>query len=292
MKYSINIDRLKMCYTVSTTIANEFINSESEINFGEFKISPEIKPVPPHEKSYNIQLYYPTQKSDWLDFATMSLGSKMDTAETLKKETQFIWIELYNKVLYTSTATDRRESIAKYIFDITDSLSFKLNNITRLEIAYDSYKNIANRIKRNVLKKNSLPIVNGKAEYDVYNVIDDIGYYRTTDQIRFRTLSVYVKPKADKKIILKAYDKDREITKNKKEYVKSFIGMTDSFFRTEISLQNEAIKEYLNKKNMDVQPFLDEILKNEKFRMQIFTYYSNRLLRFRTPEGVKSVLDI
>lgn len=292
MKYSINIDRLKMCYTVNTTIANEFVNSETEINFGGFKISPKIKPVPPHEKSYNIQIYYPTQKNDWMDFATMSLGSKMDTEETLKKETQYIWIELYNKVLYTSTGTDKRQSIAKYIFDITDSLSLKLNNITRLEIAYDSYKNVANRIKRNIMKKDNLPIVNGKAQHDIAKTIDDILYIRTTDQTRFKTMSVYIKPKGDKKISLKAYDKGCEITKKKKEYVKEYVGMTDNFFRAEISLQNEPIKEYLIKTNTDVQIFLDTVMKNEDFRKQIFMYFSNRLLRFRTPDGVKSVLDI
>ena len=294
MKYTSNItiDRLKLCYTVDTTIAKEFWEMTTESNFGNFKISPEIKRVPPHQKSYNIQLYSPTKKSDWIDFATMSFGSKMDNEETLKKETQYVWIELYNKVLYTSTTTDKNQSIAKYIFDITDSLSFDLNNITRLEIAYDCYKNMANRIKRAIMNKNFVPIVNGKAQFDITKVIDDVLFIRTINQLRFKTMSLYVRPKANKQISLKAYDKGCEITKKKKEYVKDYIGMTDNFFRAEISLQNEPIKEYLNKTKTDVQTFLDNVLMNEDFRTQIFSYYSNRLLRFRTPDGIKSVLDI
>ena len=292
MKYNLNIDRLKMCYTVDTSVALELCSFETENNFGQYKITPESNPMPPHEKSFNIQLYYPTKKCDWIDFATMSFGSKMDNEETLKKEKQYVWIELYNKVLYTSTTTDKNQSISKYIFDITDSLSFELNNITRLEIAYDCYKNMANRIKRAIMNNDIVPIVNGKAQLDITKVIDDVLYIRTANQLRFKTMSVYVKPKYDKQISLKAYDKGCEITKKKKEYVKDFVGMTDNFFRAEISLQNEPIKEYLNKTKTDVRIFLDKILESEDFRKQIFSYYSNRLLRFRTPDGMKSILDI
>lgn len=292
MKYSINIDRLKICYTVSTTLANEFMSFETEQNFGEFKISPETRAEPPHDKSYNIQLYYPTKKGDWMDYATMSFGSKMDNEQLQKKDTQYVWIELENKVLYTSTVTDKNQSIANYIFDITDSMSLKLNNITRLEIAYDSYKNIANRIKRNIMAKNTLPIVNGKAQHDILKIIDNVLYIRTGNQLRFKTMSVYVKPKADRKICFRAYDKGCEIAKTKKEYVKKFVGLTDNFYRAEISLQNEPIKEYLNLKHLGIDTFLEEILKNECFRNEVFTYFSNRLLRFKTPKGIKSILDI
>lgn len=292
MKYSVSVDRLKLCYTVSTTFATEIANANTELNFGGYKISPEIKTESPHDKTYNIQLYYPTTKGDWMDYATMSLGSKLDNEDTLKKDTQYIWIELNNKILYTSTATEKKQNMASYIYDITDSLSFKLNNITRLEIAYDSYKNMATRIKKKIMSKNTLPIVNGKGRYDVNKVIDEVLYIRTGNQLRYKTLSVYIKPKADKKISFRAYDKGCEITKTKKKYVKEYIGMTDSFFRAEIALQNEPIREYLIKHRMDIQTFLEKIISSEAFREEIFTCFSNRLLRFRTNEGITSILDL
>lgn len=293
MKYTTNIsiDRLKICYTVSSTTANEFISMEEEQNYGGFKIAP-IKPIPPHKKSFWVQTTSSEKEVDWNSYAYISIGNKLDTNDTEKSENQYMWLEFENKTLYTPIFEKSDVSIASRVYTITDSLSMQLNNITRLEIAFDSNRNMTNPIKRGIMNCENTPIVNGKARQDMLDIIDEITYIRKANRKRYRTLSIYFKPKYNKKIILRAYDKEAEIRKSKKDYIRKFVGMPKQFHRMEIAVTGEAVNEFLNLKKMDLKDFLDSILKDRYFREKAFTYFSNRLIRFKTPEGIKSVLEI
>jgi hypothetical protein len=264
-------------------------------NLGEYQISP-ISPQPPHLVSFNIKFPDPSKKNGWFDYCNMSFGNRLDSKEESEKQQgqqkQRVWFDFSNRTLYTRCYGMDNVSIAKNIFTITDSLSMDLNNITRLELAYDCTRNFANRIKRAVMNNSYVPVVNGTTRKDVEKVIDEIKYLRTGNQLRYKTLSVYVRPKADKALELKAYNKTDELTNSMKDYIRHFTGMPENFHRVEISAQNEAIKEFLKLKIMDVKTFFDGILTDANFRKDAYLYFSRRLLRFQTPEGVKSVLEI
>ena len=226
----------------------------------------------------------------------MSFGNRLDSIEEdenkKNEQKQRVWFEFSNQTLYTPLSETSNVSIARNIFSITDALSMDLNNMTRLELAFDSTRNFANKIKRAVMKNGIVPVVNGTARKDVEEVINEIKYLRTGNQLRYKTLSVYVRPKSDKKLELRAYNKTDEIIHSRKDYIRQFTGMPKNFHRVEIAVQNEAIKDFLNLNKMDVKEFYSKILSDVVFRKDAYLYFSNRLLRFQTPDGVKSVLEI
>ena len=297
MNYTSNlsIDRLKICFTVDTTYAKEISDMETVWNLGEYQISP-TSPQAPHTKSFNIKFPNPSQKNGWFDYCNMSFGNRLDSIEEdenkKNEQKQRVWFEFSNRTLYTPLSETSNVSIARNIFSITDALSMDLNNMTRLELAFDSTRNFANKIKRAVMKKGIVPVVNGTARKDIEEVINEIKYLRTGNQLRYKTLSVYVRPKSDKKLELRAYNKTDEIIQSRKDYIRQFTGMPENFHRVEIAVQNEAIKDFLNLNKMDVKEFYSKILSDVVFRKDAYLYFSNRLLRFQTPDGVKSVLEI
>jgi len=297
MKYksSLSIDRLKLCYIVDTTIAKQISENKTVWNLGEYQISP-TKPQPPHLVSFNIKFPDPSKKNRWFDYCNMSFGNRLDSIEENVKQVsehkQRVWFDFTNRTLYTPLSDGNNISIANKLYTITDSLYMDLNNITRLELAFDSTRNFATRIKRAIRNEDFIPIVNGKAKRDMKENIADILYIHTSDRTRYKTLSVYVHPKGDKALELKAYNKSEEIKHSTKDYIRHFTGMPRNFHRIEISAQNEAVKEFLKFKKMDVKVFHTGILSDDNFREDAYLYFSRRLLRFQTPEGVKSILEI
>ena len=226
----------------------------------------------------------------------MSFGNRLDSIEENEKQKgeqkQRVWFDFTNRTLYTPFSKVNNVSIAKNIFTFTDSLSMDLNNITRLELAFDSTRNFAYRIKRAIRNVEYVPVVNGTARKEMKEDITDVKYLHTGDRRHYTTLTVYVRPKADKTLEIRAYNKTEELTNSMKDYIRQFTGMPENFHRVEISAQNEAIKDFLKVRNMDVKTFYTGILSDANFREDAYLYFSRRLLRFQTPEGVKSILEI
>jgi len=294
-KSSISIDRLKLCYTVDTTIAKQISENKTVWNLGEYQVTP-TSPQPPHLVSFNIKFPDPSKKNGWFDYCNMSFGNRLDSMEEILKQEseqkQRVWFNFSNRTLYTPLSDGNEISIAKKLYTITDSLYMDLNNITKLELAFDSTRNFATRIKRAIRNDEFVPIVNGTARKNMKEIIKDVIYIHTSDRKRYKTLSVYVRPKGDRTIELKAYNKSEEIKHSTKYYIRQFTGMPENFHRIEIAVQNEAVKEFLKIRKMDVKTFYNGILSDTNFRKDAYLYFSRRLLRFQTPEGVKSILEI
>ena len=284
-KFKVNLDKLELCYTTTRGNAEELINTKyrednslkiystdkGEVGLKSYFVI-EVK-----EKSEDGSLY-------WRRFAELSIGSSF---ETLEAPTRYVWISVFNEVLYSPIYPN--VSIVGYIWDIAEALGLQFHNFTKLEIAIDTNTNYFSRAKRAIRSEAYTPIVLGRAYKERKEIIESLIYIHTGDRERYRTGTLSVKDK-ERTFELSIYDKSREILESGKEYIAEW----DSFkqiYRLEVRLNNRAIKEYSTQKEKSLESLYFGLLDRELL-FDMFLYFSDRALRFRKGRDSYSVIQL
>lgn len=286
---TIAIDRLKFC-CVATLEQAEIIRDTRDVwDRFDYKII-RVEPISPHKESFKIQVRHMDFNEDiiYMDFAFMSFGHKLDEDDN-EREFEYVWFELDNKALYTRFYPNSDYSILSYIYYIIDDLNLTFNNITRLEIAYDTNKNTTKRIRR-ALKKYS-PMICGITIKNKFEELENVDYLCKGNCYRIIKTSAYIETK-DKKMGLRNYDKNSDVLKKSKDYIRTFNKMPSNFYRSEVYIQNEHIKQFCRYYGI----CMDELfytIENPKRLIIMFYYFANRLIRFITPDKKKlTIFDI
>lgn len=273
----LNIDRLEICYTADT----ETIEALKDTMYQELD-GFRIKSI---ESNNNRETYLQIDirnSEDWIKFGTIKMGS------TFEEEERYIWLKVDNRMLYEPVYPTI--SAASYIYYIADTLRLSYNNITRLDIAIDSQRNLFNRTKRAIRNKELTPIVLGKAYENPKEIITKLLYIHTADRRRYRTGNISLSS-SDKDAALCIYNKTEEIAESGKDYIAEWDAIKGTIYRTEVRLKRGAIKEYMvsrGKPSEEVYLYLQD----KEILFDIFLFFSNRLLRFRKGREIFSILDL
>lgn len=292
-EYNINIivDKLKLCYNV--------VNDEIIQHLEEYQ--PEIYHLYDFDlvriegKHFNdtYQIVYNDLDKDGnivphvfgeLKFNLKSQVNEEEIPDQQKK----VWIYVNNYILYSK---DKRVLHLSYI---SDKLGIVLNNVTGIEIAIDTNKNVPKRLKQHLRDNNVTTILNGKIIQDRKEDRPEIEYIHSGDLDRYKYMSIYLKQK--KAINNKAngtvvccYDKLSECKNSDKDYILDYYNNPNKIYRIEVRATNDNFKQFLNSYQIELS---EPLLYSKGFLMEAFFYFMNSVIRFKSENKDISIGDI
>ena len=274
--YGFQIDMLRLCFEVELPELFDHISTfdvGEKINFYDFY----LLRIEGKYFEYVFQIRYIDLGEDKL-FGELKFGlNKNDVdANTHTNEKRKAWISISNRVLYTKDEF-------YYLNYIADTLYLTLHNITTIDLALDMSMNISNYLKKLIRCKDFVVILNGKRIKDRKEDRPEITYTMSGNLDRYKYLTLNIKQKKaikdkSKGLTLTAYDKKAEISNSsEKNYITELYGQPKRLYRLEVHLNNEEIKDYLNKTGEEMN---FGTLCNEHFLFGLFYATLESLIRF------------
>lgn len=281
-KHNLNTDRVEVCYTASTAIAEELKDTAYMERDGYRLTAQESENK---ETILQIDIREPEKGSEWMRFGSLKVGS---TFEDEAAPFRYVWIKIDNRVLYTPLYPD--VSIGSFLYYIADDLSLSYNNITRLDICIDSSVNFPMRIKKAVRNLELTPVILRKAYPEPKEIIDKLLYIHSGDRIRYRTSTITISSK-DKNIALCAYNKTEEIQDSGKDYIAEWNEIKPTIYRVEVRTKRAALIDYLEKRSLSFEDLYLRLFDKELL-FDVFQFFSDRLLHFQKGRSCLSVLEV
>lgn len=277
-KRPIQIDALTLCYEVEHAYYYEQL---SNLNYGEcldmgefnlYRIGGRY-----YDNVYAIRLWNGTQNIEW-GYLKFNLARGDEQSNTHSNGSRKVWISLNNETLY-------REDFHYHSY-IEQRLGLVFHNVTNLDLALDTSFSVSPLIKAYAHNKNVTTILNGKRitnrdedrpelTYTTSGSLNKQGKYLTIN-IKQRNA---IKDK-NKGITVLTYDKAAEISNvSDKQYILEHYGNPKHLYRTEVHLNAEDIKNYVERRGIDYTPL---ILIDEATLEKMFFHFLNGVIRFRS----------
>lgn len=275
--HGFQIDLLRLCFEVE---CEELFKELTTYNVGEVYHFYEFDLVRIDGKHFEYVFeirYY--ELEDYRLFGELKFGFNHndEEANTHISGKRKAWISVSNRVLYT---TDE----FYYLDYIADTMCLSLHNITTIDLALDMSMNISRYLRRLIRCKSFDVILNGKKILDRKEDRPEIVYSMSGDLDRDKYLTTNIKQKKalnDKTrgCSLIAYNKLGEIeNSSNKDYITEWYGNPKKLYRLEVHLNNDEIKDYLNKKRIELEIGM---LYDEKVLFGLFYDTLKRLIRFQ-----------
>ena len=279
--YGLNIDALRLCYEITDPYNIDIVRTSGigeEVDFMYFY----LRRIEGKHFKFVYEIRYNDAGIDKL-FGELRLGINDDKEENNRHSNGLskAWISLDNRVLYS-------DEIYNLGF-IENNLGLELHNITTLDLCLDLSNNIAQTIRKLIRNKKITTFLNTKEIVDRSQDRPEITYISSGDMDRDKYLTVCIKQKKaikDKSrgSTLTAYNKKAEIANSSsKKYIEEFYGNPDKLYRLEVHLNNDDVKEYLNRTSQELSFYS---LVDVKFLLRLFDQTINNLIRFEH-EGKK-----
>lgn len=279
--YGLNIDALRLCYEITDPHNINIVRTSDigeEVDFMYFY----LRRIEGKHFKFVYEIRYSDAGIDKL-FGELRLGINDDKEENNRHSNGLskAWISIDNHVLYSDEIY--------YLEFIENNLGLELHNITTLDLCLDLSNDIARMIRKLIRNKNITTILNGKEVLDRSQDRPEITYISSGSMDKDKYLTVCVKQKKAMKdksrgSTLTAYNKKAEIANSSsKKYIEEFYGNPDKLYRLEVHLNNDEVKEYLNRTRQELSFYS---LVDVKFLLRLFDQTINSLIRFEH-EGKK-----
>lgn len=290
--FRIVIDKLRLCYNiVDSTIINELENEKPDIyrlfDFDLIRVEGRY-----HNDIYEI-VYNDFDKNNNIVthvFGELRFNLKAENTNTDNEEepTKRVWVYVNNTILYN------HNNKLIHLGYISSCLGLDLNNITAIEIAIDTNKDVAQRLKRFIRNENIETILNGKVIYDRKQNRPEMEFTHSGDMDRYKYMTAYIKQfKAIKNksngVVVCAYNKLNECKNSGKSYILDHYNNPTKLHRLEVRVTNEKFKEYLNKYNIELT---EQLFWNKGFLMDAFEHFFGSVIRFRSNKEIISLGNI
>lgn len=288
VKSVISVDKLTLCYVATSELIvrlneiNELIDSDGCFRLMRIPIDEAL-----FANCFRVLIKIPQENGEcgYIEKEFATLKTKSHSKDGKKKN--YVWLYVDNWVFYETfiVAYGNRCNWLGSVDYIADELKLIFNNITSMDIALDSNVNFANKIKRAQFCDDYTVKLNGKIRRNREEILNNILYISTGDQIKMRTTSVVVKPLKQNGLSLKVYNKTDELEKSSKEYIPKWINLNSTVYRAEVTLKNEHLKEFYAHKGESIpNELLLAILANQNESQSVLSemlhYFTDRLLMF------------
>ena len=163
-------------------------------------------------------------------------------------------------------------------------MHMELHNITTLDLAYDSPRNMYIVIRRKMCSKTTETIINDKVIVDRTSLIRgvDVCFSVSTQKLMYPTITIRQKKAIRNKykgVTVQAYNKKEEIEhKSNKYYILERYGNPQHLHRLEVRIHNEQIKEFLQ--NRQVDPIV--LINNPELLKDMFLCHLGRVIKFKS----------
>jgi hypothetical protein len=198
-----------------------------------------------------------------------------------------VWVSLNNETLYSTDI---------YFLDyITDRLGLIAHNITTLDLCLDTSFNVSSSVKQFIRDKSITTIHNGRRIIDREADRPEIVYVMSGNLNKYKYLTLSIKQRnaikdKSKGVTIITYDKKAEIlNSSEKDYILDYYQRPRSLYRTEVHLNNEDIKAYLNRKGKEFNPLM---IFDEATLEDMYFYHLNGVIRFQSKTKDVSWLHI
>lgn len=292
-KYNINIivDKLKLCYNVVNDEIIQYLEDHQPETYHLY----DFDLVRIEGKHFNdtYQIVYSDLDKDGnivphafgeLKFNLKSQSKEEATPDHQKK----VWIYVNNYILYSK---DKR---VVHLPFISEKLGLELNNVTGIEIAIDTNKNVPKRLKQYLRNNSITTILNGKTIFDRKEDRPEIEFIHSGDLDRYKYMSVYFKQKKainnkSNGAIVCSYDKLSECKNSDKDYVLDYYNNPNRMYRIEVRTANDNFKKFLESHQIVL---FEPLLWNKGFLMEAFLYFLNSVIRFKSGDKDISIWEI
>lgn len=279
--YGLNIDALRLCYEITDPHNIDIVRASDigeEVDFMYFY----LRRIEGKHFKFVYEIRYNDAGINKL-FGELRLGINDDKEENNRHTNGLskAWISIDNRVLYSDEIY--------YLEFIENNLGLELHNITTLDLCLDLSNDIARMIRKLIRNNKITTFLNGKEVLDRSQDRPEITYISSGNMDRDKYLTVCVKQKKAMKdksrgSTLTAYNKKAEIANSSsKKYIEEFYGNPDKLYRLEVHLNNDEVKEYLNRTRQELSFYS---LVDVKFLLRLFDQTLNSLIRFEH-EGKK-----
>ena len=188
-----------------------------------------------------------------------------------------VWLTISNETLYSQDVY--------FLTYIEQRLGLTFHNGTTLDLALDTSFNISKDVKMLLHNKNVTTILNGKKILDRDEDRPEINYPASgslNNQNKYQTVNIKqrnaIKDK-NKGVTIQTYDKIAEIKNSSdKQYIMEYYGNPQRLYRTEVHLNAEDIKNYVERRNIQYTPliFFDATILED-----MFFHFINSVIRFQ-----------
>ncbi|MBR6892353.1 MAG: hypothetical protein IKN15_03860 [Bacteroidaceae bacterium] len=232
-----------------------------------------------YENVYVIRLWNGTQDIEWgyLKF-NIARGDEQKNMHT--NGNRKVWINLNNKTLYTDDI--------HFLTYIEQRLGLAFHNVTSLDLALDTPFSVSPLIKAYAHNKNVTTILNGKRITDRDEDRPELTYTTSgslNKQGKYLTVNIKqrkaIKDKS-KGITVLTYDKAAEIGNvSDKQYILERYGNPKRLYRTELHLNAEDVKNYVEREGIIYTPL---ILIDEAILEAMFFHFLDSVIHFQSQE--------
>ena len=274
----IQIDALTLCYEVEHTY---YYDKLSTFDYGECLDMNEFRLYRTdgryYDNVYVIRLWNGTRDIEWgyLKF-NLARGDKDSNTHTNGKRK--VWMSLNNETLYTDDF--------HFLTYIEQRLGLEFHNVTSLDLCLDTPFSVSPLVKAYLHNKDVTTILNGKRITDRDEDRPEISYTFSgslNKQDKYKTVNIKqrnaIKDKT-KGITVQTYDKAAEISNaSDKQYIMEHYGNPKRLYRTEVHLNAEDIKAYVERRGIQYTPL---ILIDEATLEDMFFHFLGSVVRFQS----------
>ena len=273
----IQIDALTLCYEVEHTY---YYDKLSTFDYGECLDMNEFRLYRTdgryYDNVYVIRLWNGARDIEWgyLKF-NLARGDKDSNTHTNGKRK--VWMSLNNETLYTDDF--------HFLTYIEQRLGLEFHNVTSLDLCLDTPFSVSPLVKAYLHNKDVTTILNGKRITDRDEDRPEISYTFSgslNKQDKYKTVNIKqrnaLKDKS-KGITVLTYDKVAEISNaSDKQYILDYYGNPKRLYRTEVHLNAEDIKNYVEHRGIQYTPL---ILVDEAILEDMFFHFLGSVIRFQ-----------
>lgn len=182
---------------------------------------------------------------------------------------------------------------------VADFYGMTFNNVTELELAFDSTYNYIGKVRRMIKDVEHYDLyLNGRKVSDD-ETLDGYGEYYSRSRVKMSKLpTLYFSQAKDTDMKMRIYDKARELNESspqKAERLKDWLGWEDmsNVYRVEVVLHNTNVREFVERYGERLYRESGEhsnvlnLLGMSEFRLAMFLDSADRLIYFRNKKNTR-----
>ena len=274
----IQLDALTICYEVVHPYYYEQLSTLDYgecLDMGEFRLYRTEGRY--YDNVYAIKLWNGTRDIEW-GALKFNLARGDEQSNTHTNGYRKVWLSLNNETLYTDDW--------HFLTYIEQRLGLVFHNVTSLDPCLDTPFSVSPLVKAYLHNKDVTTILNGKRIIDRDEDRPEISYTNSgslNKQDKYKTVNIKqrnaIKDKSNG-ITVQTYDKVAEISNaSDKQYILEHYGNPTRLYRTEVHLNADDIKNYVERRGIQYTPL---ILFDEATLEDMFFHFLGSVIRFQS----------